>query len=167
MLLSTLFYTELSKLSLLFIFSIALAFVIIFLSYSLSVANPDSEKVSAKQKFQIFISERWYLLHCCFLLGLILFNPYVGGGAYCDPLDGSKIVEEKEVRFTLEKLIAEIVSKEEDSYISIFNEISERKPSSMENLSTDFEQSCQVGKKRSIDDGRSINFEKMFRSKKS
>ena len=47
MLLSTLFYTELSKLSLLFIFSIALAFVIIFLSYSLSVANPDSEKVSA------------------------------------------------------------------------------------------------------------------------
>jgi NADH-quinone oxidoreductase subunit A len=47
MLLSTLFYTELSKLSLLFIFSIVLAFVIIFLSYSLSVANPDSEKVSA------------------------------------------------------------------------------------------------------------------------
>ena len=43
----TLFYTESSKLGLLFIFSVILAFIIIFLSYSLSTSNPDVEKVSA------------------------------------------------------------------------------------------------------------------------
>ena len=43
----TLFYIESSKLGLLFIFSVILAFIIIFLSYSLSSSNPDVEKVSA------------------------------------------------------------------------------------------------------------------------
>jgi len=43
----TFFETESSKLFLIFLFSIFLAFVIIGLSYALSVATPDSEKVSA------------------------------------------------------------------------------------------------------------------------
>lgn len=43
----TFFETESSKLLLIFLFSIFLAFVIIGLSYALSVAIPDSEKVSA------------------------------------------------------------------------------------------------------------------------
>ena len=43
----TLFFIESSKLGLLFIFSVILAFIIIFLSYSLSNSNPDVEKVSA------------------------------------------------------------------------------------------------------------------------
>ena len=43
----TFFETESSKLLLIFLFSIILAFVIIGLSYALSVASPDSEKVSA------------------------------------------------------------------------------------------------------------------------
>lgn len=43
----TLFYTESAKLGILIIFSVILAFIIIFLSYSLSASNPDAEKVSA------------------------------------------------------------------------------------------------------------------------
>jgi NADH:ubiquinone oxidoreductase subunit 3 (subunit A) len=43
----TLFYNESLKLGILFFFSVGLAFIIIFLSYSLSSSNPDPEKVSA------------------------------------------------------------------------------------------------------------------------
>jgi len=43
----TFFETESNKLLLIFLFSIILAFVIIGLSYALSIASPDSEKVSA------------------------------------------------------------------------------------------------------------------------
>ena len=45
--LDTLFYSESVKLACLLLFSLFLAFFIIFLSYSFSVANPDAEKVSA------------------------------------------------------------------------------------------------------------------------
>jgi NADH:ubiquinone oxidoreductase subunit 3 (subunit A) len=43
----TLFYNEFSKIGLLFLFSIFLASIILFLSYRLSTYNPDTEKVSA------------------------------------------------------------------------------------------------------------------------
>ena len=43
----TLFYQEFSKILILFCFSIFLASLILFLSYRLSVYNPDTEKVSA------------------------------------------------------------------------------------------------------------------------
>jgi NADH:ubiquinone oxidoreductase subunit 3 (subunit A) len=43
----TFFEAESSKLLLIFLFSILLAFIIIGLSYALSVTSPDSEKVSA------------------------------------------------------------------------------------------------------------------------
>lgn len=45
--LDTLFFSESVRLLALLLFSICLAFFIIFLSYSLSVSNPDAEKVSA------------------------------------------------------------------------------------------------------------------------
>jgi NADH-quinone oxidoreductase subunit A len=43
----TLFYDEVLKIGILLIFSIVLSIIIIFISYTFSVANPDSEKVSA------------------------------------------------------------------------------------------------------------------------
>jgi NADH-quinone oxidoreductase subunit A len=43
----TLFYIESLKIGILLLFTIFLAIVIIFLSYSFSASNPDSEKVSA------------------------------------------------------------------------------------------------------------------------
>jgi NADH:ubiquinone oxidoreductase subunit 3 (subunit A) len=43
----TLFYNEFSKIGLLFLFSVFLASIILFLSYRLSTYNPDTEKVSA------------------------------------------------------------------------------------------------------------------------
>ena len=43
----TLFYSEFSKVGILFLFSVFLASVILFLSYRLSTHNPDTEKVSA------------------------------------------------------------------------------------------------------------------------
>lgn len=43
----TLFYIESSKIGILLLFSIFLSFIIIFLSYLLSNASPDVEKVSA------------------------------------------------------------------------------------------------------------------------
>ena len=43
----TLFYSEFSKVGILFIFSVFLASIILFLSYRLSTYNPDTEKVSA------------------------------------------------------------------------------------------------------------------------
>lgn len=43
----TLFYIESLKIGILLLFTIFLASVIIFLSYSFSTSNPDSEKVSA------------------------------------------------------------------------------------------------------------------------
>lgn len=42
-----LYYTEIVKISILFLFSLTLSFIIIFLSYSLSTSVPDVEKVSA------------------------------------------------------------------------------------------------------------------------
>lgn len=44
---STFFYNEIFKIGLLIFFSIILAIIILFLSYQLSAANPDVEKVSA------------------------------------------------------------------------------------------------------------------------
>jgi len=44
---TSLFQTEILKIAILFIFSIFLSFVIIFLSYSFSSSTPDVEKVSA------------------------------------------------------------------------------------------------------------------------
>lgn len=44
---TSLFHTEILKIAILFIFSIFLSFVIIFLSYSFSSSTPDVEKVSA------------------------------------------------------------------------------------------------------------------------
>jgi NADH-quinone oxidoreductase subunit A len=43
----TLFYTESLKIGILLIFAIVLSCLIIFLSYSFSTSNPDSEKLSA------------------------------------------------------------------------------------------------------------------------
>ena len=43
----TLFYSEFSKIGVLFLFSVFLASIILFLSYRLSTYNPDTEKVSA------------------------------------------------------------------------------------------------------------------------
>ena len=43
----TLFYQEFSKIGILFIFSLFLAFFILFLSFRLSTYNPDVEKLSA------------------------------------------------------------------------------------------------------------------------
>ena len=43
----TLFYSEFSKIGILFLFSVFLASIILFLSYRLSTYNPDTEKVSA------------------------------------------------------------------------------------------------------------------------
>jgi NADH:ubiquinone oxidoreductase subunit 3 (subunit A) len=43
----TLFYSEFSKVGILFLFSVFLASIILFLSYRLSTYNPDTEKVSA------------------------------------------------------------------------------------------------------------------------
>jgi len=43
----TLFYQEFSKIGILFIFSLSLAFFILFLSFRLSTYNPDVEKLSA------------------------------------------------------------------------------------------------------------------------
>jgi len=43
----TLFYQEFSKIAILLIFSIFLASVILFLSFRVSISNPDSEKLSA------------------------------------------------------------------------------------------------------------------------
>jgi NADH-quinone oxidoreductase subunit A len=43
----SLFQTEILKIAILFIFSIALSFTIIFLSYTFSSSTPDVEKVSA------------------------------------------------------------------------------------------------------------------------
>lgn len=43
----SLFYNESAKILILLIFSIFLSFLIIFLSYSFSISNPDNEKVSA------------------------------------------------------------------------------------------------------------------------
>jgi NADH:ubiquinone oxidoreductase subunit 3 (subunit A) len=43
----TLFQQEFSKIGLLFIFSLFLAVLILFLSFRISIFNPDSEKVSA------------------------------------------------------------------------------------------------------------------------
>jgi len=43
----TLFYQEFSKIGILFIFSVFLASIILFLSFRLSTYNPDSEKLSA------------------------------------------------------------------------------------------------------------------------
>ncbi len=43
----SLFHTEILKVAILFLFSIFLSFVIIFLSYSFSSSTPDVEKVSA------------------------------------------------------------------------------------------------------------------------
>jgi|LauGreSBDMM110SN_4_FD.fasta_scaffold310912_2 NADH:ubiquinone oxidoreductase subunit 3 (subunit A) len=45
--LMTLFYSEFSKIGILFLFSVFLASIILFLSYRLSTYNPDTEKVSA------------------------------------------------------------------------------------------------------------------------
>jgi len=42
----TLFYQEISKIGILFLFSVILASVILFLSYRLSTYNPDTEKLS-------------------------------------------------------------------------------------------------------------------------
>lgn len=44
---TSLFYNESVKIGILLLFSIALAFIIIFLSYLLSTTNPDVEKLSA------------------------------------------------------------------------------------------------------------------------
>ena len=43
----TLFYSECIKIGILLLFTIFLSLLIIFLSYSFSTSNPDSEKVSA------------------------------------------------------------------------------------------------------------------------
>lgn len=43
----TFFYTETVKLGILLIFSIFLSGIIVFLSFSISTSNPDTEKVSA------------------------------------------------------------------------------------------------------------------------
>ena len=43
----TLFYQEFSKIGVLLIFSIFLASIILFLSFRVSIFNPDSEKLSA------------------------------------------------------------------------------------------------------------------------
>ena len=43
----TLFQQEFSKIGLLFVFSLFLAALILFLSFRVSIFNPDSEKVSA------------------------------------------------------------------------------------------------------------------------
>lgn len=43
----TLFYQEFSKIGVLLIFSIILASIILFLSFRVSIFNPDSEKLSA------------------------------------------------------------------------------------------------------------------------
>jgi NADH:ubiquinone oxidoreductase subunit 3 (subunit A) len=43
----TLFYQEFSKIGILFIFSVFLASIILFLSFRLSTYNPDAEKLSA------------------------------------------------------------------------------------------------------------------------
>jgi len=43
----TLFYQEFSKIAILLIFSIFLSSVILFLSFRVSISNPDSEKLSA------------------------------------------------------------------------------------------------------------------------
>ena len=43
----TLFYQEFSKIGVLLIFSISLASIILFLSFRVSIFNPDSEKLSA------------------------------------------------------------------------------------------------------------------------
>ena len=42
-----LFYNEFSKISILFLFSVFLASIILFLSFRLSTHNPDTEKLSA------------------------------------------------------------------------------------------------------------------------
>lgn len=47
MFLSSLYYSEFFKIGILLLFSIFLSSVIIGLSYSFSISNPDSEKVSA------------------------------------------------------------------------------------------------------------------------
>lgn len=47
MMFSSLYFTEFSKIGVLLLFSIFLSSVIIGLSYTFSVTNPDSEKVSA------------------------------------------------------------------------------------------------------------------------
>jgi NADH:ubiquinone oxidoreductase subunit 3 (subunit A) len=44
---TSLFQTEILKIAILFIFSMALSFIIIFLSYTFSSSTPDVEKVSA------------------------------------------------------------------------------------------------------------------------
>ncbi len=44
---SSLFYSESTKILVLIIFALLLTFLIVFLSYILSVSNPDTEKVSA------------------------------------------------------------------------------------------------------------------------
>jgi NADH:ubiquinone oxidoreductase subunit 3 (subunit A) len=43
----TFYFQEIQSICILFIFSTILAFIILFLSYRLSISNPDSEKVSA------------------------------------------------------------------------------------------------------------------------
>jgi len=44
---ATLFYYEIFKIGILILFSIFLAVIILFLSYQLSIYNPDAEKLSA------------------------------------------------------------------------------------------------------------------------
>jgi len=72
---TSLFYLESSKIGILLIFSIILAFTIIFLSYSFSVSSPDVEKVSvyecgfdpyedARKMFDV----RFYLVAILFII---------------------------------------------------------------------------------------------------
>jgi len=71
----TLFYQEFSKIAILFLFSIFLASLIIFLSYRFSTYNPDSEKLSAYEcgfdpyeDARNVFDVRFYLVAILFLL---------------------------------------------------------------------------------------------------
>ena len=80
----TLFQQEFSKIGLLFVFSLFLAALILFLSFRVSIFNPDSEKVSAYEcGFDPFddarstFDVRFYLVAILFIIFVVVLTYFL------------------------------------------------------------------------------------------
>ena len=113
----TLFYQEFSKIGILFVFSVILASIILFLSYRLSTYNPDTEKLStyecgfdpyedARNVFDV----RFYLVAILFIifdLEAVFFFPWCVSFSFLN-MDGFLVM----IDFILELLVGFIYAWE-------------------------------------------------------
>ena len=113
----TLYSTEIYKVAVLFLFSVFLAFFILFLSLRVGVNNPDSEKVSAYEcgfdpyeDARNFFDIRFYLVAILFIifdLEAVYFFPWCASFSFINTEGFFSMID-----FTLELLIGFIYAWE-------------------------------------------------------